>query len=95
MADNSVSKTAFRTPFGLYEFLVLPFGLKNAPAYFMNLMSDVLDDYIDNFASVYLDDILIYSDSASSHLDHLKRVLNTLRRHKLFARRDKCDFMKS
>ena len=83
---EDISKTAFKTRWGLYEFLILPFGVTNAPAQFMNLMNDVLRDYLDEFVIVFLDDILIYSKTIKDHLMHLRMVLEKLRQHKLFAK---------
>ena len=87
---EDVSKTAFKTRWGLYEFLVLPFGVTNAPAQFMNLMNDVLKEYLDTFVIVFLDDILIYSKSVDDHVKHLGLVLDKLRQHQLFAKASKC-----
>lgn len=78
MEPESNPLTAFRTRDGLFEFLVLPFGLCNAPSAFMNLINDVLRPYINRFVCAYLDDILIYSKSLEEHLVHLRKVLTTL-----------------
>jgi hypothetical protein len=91
---EDVPKTAFRTRYGHYEFLVLPFGLTNAPATFMRLMNEILFPYLDKFVLVYLDDILIYSQTREEHLNHLQLVLDALRKHQFFAKFDKCEFMK-
>src|SRR5213078_1922052 len=92
MAEKDIQKTAFSTRYGKYEFLVMPFGLTNAPATFQTLMNQILHPYIDKFILVYLDDILIYSNSEEEHLQHLRIVFDTLRAHKLFARPSKCTF---
>lgn len=85
-------KTAFRTRYGLFEYLVMPFGLTNAPAIFQRMMLKIFSDMIDLFIVVYLDDILIYSSNEHEHVDHVRRVLNRLAEHKLYAKFDKCEF---
>ena len=85
-------KTAFRTRYGHYEFLVMQFGLTNAPAAFMDLMNRVFRPYVDKFLVVFIDDILVYSKDAQEHEQHLKIVLQTLREKKLYAKLRKCDF---
>jgi hypothetical protein len=95
IAEGDASKTAFRTRYGHFEFLVLPFGLTNAPATFMQLMQDVFREYLDDFVIVFLDDILIYSRSEKEHVVHVRKVLQKLREHKLFAGSPKCEFFKT
>ncbi|XP_019248650.1 PREDICTED: uncharacterized protein LOC109227912, partial [Nicotiana attenuata] len=88
--DSDVPKTAFRTRYGHYEFLVMSFGLTNAPAAFMDLMNRVFRPYIDSFVIVFIDDILIYSRRLGEHEQHLRVVLQTLREQQLYAKFSKC-----
>jgi len=78
-------KTAFRTRYGLYEWTVMPFGLCNAPSTFQRLMNSIFRDVIDKFLIVYIDDILIYSNTLEEHIRHIRFVLNRLRKHQLQA----------
>ena len=89
---EDIPKTAFRTRYGHYEFLVLPFGLTNAPAAFMNLMNRVFHKYLDRFIIVFSDGILIFSKSMEEHEEHLRIVFQILREKKLYARFRKCKF---
>jgi hypothetical protein len=89
---SDILKTTFITMYGLYEFTVMSFGLTNAPALFMNLMNSVLMDYLDKFVVVFIDDIMIYSQSEVEHADHLSMVLQRLREHQLYAKLSKCEF---
>ncbi len=85
-------KTAFNTPRGLFEYLVMPFGLSNAPAVFQALVNDVLRDMVDQFIYVYLDDILIFSRSLQEHVQHIRVVLQRLLENGLFVKAEKCVF---
>ncbi|XP_063043653.1 uncharacterized protein LOC134437997 [Engraulis encrasicolus] len=85
-------KTAFNTPTGHYEYLVVPFGLTNAPAVFQALVNDVLRDFLNVFVFVYLDDILIFSPSLEAHRHHVRQVLQRLLENKLFVKAEKCEF---
>ena len=93
--DDDIHKTAFRTRYGLYEFLVLPFGLTNAPASFMCLMNDIFRDELDSIVIIYLDDILVFSENEEQHKIDLEHVLKKLEEHKLYAKLSKCEFFKS
>jgi hypothetical protein len=92
MRPADIHKTAFRTHDGLYEFLVMVFGLCNVPAMFQALMNDVLRPFLRRFVLVFFDDILIYSKTWADHLRHICAVLSELRHHQLYAKRTKCAF---
>ncbi|GJR62450.1 putative reverse transcriptase domain-containing protein [Tanacetum coccineum] len=90
--EQDIPKTAFRTRYGHYEFQVMPFGLTNAPAVFMDLMNRVCKPYLDKFVIVFIDDILIYSKDEREHEEHLKAILELLKKEKLYAKFSKCEF---
>ncbi|GJS85535.1 putative reverse transcriptase domain-containing protein [Tanacetum coccineum] len=90
--EQDIPKTAFRTRYGHYEFQVMPFGLTNAPAVFMDLMNRVCKPYLDKFVIVFIDDILIYSKDKTEHEEHLKAILELLKKEKLYAKFSKCEF---
>ncbi|GJV89756.1 putative reverse transcriptase domain-containing protein [Tanacetum coccineum] len=90
--EEDVSKTAFRTQRLPSEFQVMPFGLTNAPAVFMDLMNRVCKPYLDKFVIVFIDDILIYSKSKQEHEEHLKIILELLKKEELYAKFSKCEF---
>ena len=89
---TDVPKTAFKTRYDYYEFLVMPLGLTNAPTAFMDLMNRVFHPYLDQFVIVFIDDILVCSRNAEQHAFHLKIVLQTLRDHQLYVKFSKCEF---
>nr|GEW46964.1 reverse transcriptase domain-containing protein [Tanacetum cinerariifolium] len=90
--EQDVPKTAFITRYGHYEFQVMPFGLTNAPALFMDLMNRVCKPYLDKFVIVFIDDILIYSKNEKEHKEHLKAILELLKKEKLYAKFSKYEF---
>jgi hypothetical protein len=89
---NDIPKTAFSTRYGLYEYLVMSFGLTNAPAYFMYHMNSVFMQELDKFVVVFIDDILIYYKNLKDHAKHLHVILQRLRDHHLYAKFSKCEF---
>ena len=90
--EADIPKTTFKTQYGNFEFTVMPFGLTNAPTTFIDLMHKVFQPYLDQFVMVFVDDILIYSQSERDHEDHLRVVLRLLRYHQLYAKFRKCKF---
>ena len=92
VAEGDEHKTTCVTRYGSYEFMVMSFGLTNAPATFCNLMNDVLYEFLDEFVVVYLDDIVIFSRCMDEHVVHLNKVLRRLKEHELFVKKEKCEF---
>ncbi|GJW65854.1 putative reverse transcriptase domain-containing protein [Tanacetum coccineum] len=90
--DEDIPKTAFRTRYGHYEFQVIPFGLTNAPVVFMDLVNRVCKPYLDKFMIVFIDDILIYSRNKEEHKNHLRTILELLKKEKLYAKFSNCEF---
>ena len=90
MDKPSILKTAFNSPFGKYEYVKVPFGLAQAPAYFQELMTGILKDF--SFAIAYLDDIIIFSKTPQEHLSHIRKVFKKLRSAKLSMKMSKCNF---
>jgi hypothetical protein len=90
--QTNVWNTAFKSKEGLFEWLVMPFSLTNAPTTFMRMMDDILRPFTNTFIMVYLDEILIYINTWDEHLHHIQQVLHTLRQHKLYANLEKCSF---
>jgi hypothetical protein len=82
----------FRTRYGHYEFVVVPFWLTNAPTTYMCLMNNILNKYLDKFVIVFIDDILVYSNIKGKYKDHIRLVLQVLRDHQLYVKYNKCDF---
>lgn len=95
MRDEDVFKTAFRTHDGHFEFLVIPFGLTNAPSTFQAVMNDIFRPFLRRFVIVFFDDILIYSPSLEAHAEHLMEVLGILRQNNFFIKLSKCTFCSS
>ena len=92
MKEGDEWKTAFKTKYGLYVWLVMPFELTNGPSTFIRLMNHILHAFIGKFVVAYFDDILIYSKNLDDHFIHLKYVLDVLRKERLFANFKKCTF---
>ena len=82
----------FKTGYGHYEFVVVPFGLTNAPTTFMCLMDSTLSPYLDKFVIVFIDDILVHSKNEEEHAEHSATLLRLLREHQLYAKLNKCSF---
>lgn len=95
IAEKDIEKTAFRTQNGHHEWIVMPFGLQGAPSCFQRMMNHYLRHYIGKFIIVYLDDILVYSNTAEEHLEHLRTLLQVLREKQLFAKGSKCDLFRT
>nr|KYP39787.1 Retrovirus-related Pol polyprotein from transposon 17.6 [Cajanus cajan] len=89
---EDIPKTAFRTRYGHYEYVVMPFGVMNAPAIFMDYMNRIFRPFLDKFVVVFIDDILVYSRSMEEHREHLRIVLQVLKEKQFFAKLSKCEF---
>ena len=94
IAEGDKPKTTCVTRYGSFEFLVMPFGLTNAPATFCTLMNKIFHPYLDKFVVVYLDDIIIYSNTLKEHVEHLRKVFKILRQNELYVKKEKCPFAK-
>jgi hypothetical protein len=95
VAEHDAWKNSFKTKQGLFEWLVMSFGICNALATFMCVMNDVFMPFLDDFLIVYLDDILIFSGTWDDHVRHIKKVLDNLQREKLYVKLSKCEFGKT
>jgi hypothetical protein len=90
--EKDIPKIAFSTQYGLYEYLVMSFGLTNAPTHFMYLMNSIFMEELDKFVMVFIDDILVFSKSKKEHEEYLRIVLQRLRDHQLYVKFSKCEF---
>jgi hypothetical protein len=95
VTEQDAWKNAFKIKQGLFEWLVMPFGLCNAPTNFMRVMNDVFKPFIDDIVILYLDDIIFFSETWDEHVRHVKKVLDTLQREKLYIKLSKCEFGKT
>lgn len=93
MEERDIAKTAFSTPLGHFEFIRMPFGLKNAPATFQRMMNHILRDYINQICVIYMDDILVFSSSLDEHLISLNKIFSALNVHNLKVQMSKCKFL--
>jgi hypothetical protein len=93
VAEGDEWKTAFRTRYGHFEYLVMPFGLCNAPASFQSYINNALRDYLDDFCIAYMDDVLVYTNGTlEEHIQHVRKVLERLQEHELYVKLEKCEF---
>ena len=92
VAEGHEQYTAFRTRYGLFEYLVMPFSLANAPPTFQRMVNEMLQEYVDRFVIVYIDDILVFSDTEANHVEHVRLVLEQLRKFNLYAKATKAPF---
>ena len=92
---GDIEKTAFKMRWELYEYVVMPCSITNAPAHFMGMMNDLLGEYLDRFVLIFLDDILVYSCNLKEHDEHLRKVLGKRQEHQLFAKASRCAFVNS
>jgi hypothetical protein len=90
--DEDIPKMAFSMRYRLYEYLIMSFGLMNAPAHFMYLMNSIFMSELDKFVMIFIDDILVYLKSTEEHEEHLRVVLQRLCDHQLYAKFSKCEF---
>nr|KYP57151.1 Transposon Ty3-I Gag-Pol polyprotein [Cajanus cajan] len=90
--ESDIPKTAFRTRYDHYEYVVMPFGVTNAPAVYMDYMNRIFLPFLDKFVVVFIDDILIYSRTPEEHGEHLRTVLEILKAKQLYAKLSKCEF---
>lgn len=92
MSTADIPKTAFKTHMGHYEYVIIPFGLTNAPATFQNLMNTTFQPFLRKFILVFFNDILVYNKNMTEHIQHLDSALQVLRQHSFFEKMSKCTF---
>ncbi len=92
IAEGDKEKITYCTRYGSYKFLLMPFRLTNAPTTFCTFMNNIFREWLDDFVVIYIDNILVYNNSMEEHVEHFRKVFQRLRKNKLYAKFEKCEF---